>query len=392
MFETLPPLPPDPILGLAEIVRADPRPNTVDLTAGVYRDDHGVTPVFESVRQAQLDHLAAESAKDYLPISGTPEFAGAVGALVLGPDIDGDRVRTMQTPGGTGALSIAAGLFARVDPQPVIWLPSPTWPNHPAIVALRGVETRSYDYPAAPGGGLDADAVVASLASVGAGDVVLLHGCCHNPTGIDPDPGQWERIVAVVAERGAVALVDLAYLGLGDGLDEDRVGVEAVLASGIDAVVCSSFSKNMGLYRERVGALTIVGRDASAATLAFDQAKAVVRATYSNPPSFGGQVATRVLTDESLRSIWKGELDALRDRINMLRADLASAADEAGIPYLRTVGDERGMFAMTGLPPSIVSSLREECGIYVLGNGRANVAGLSSATIPTFVEAIARFA
>ncbi len=390
MFETLPPLAPDPILGLAEIVRADGRPGTIDLTAGVYKDDTGTTPVFESVRLAQLAHLADERAKDYLPIGGTSEFSELVGDLVLG-EHDTDRVRTLQTPGGTGALSIAAGLFARLDPAPVVWLPAPTWPNHNAIVALRHLEIRTYPYPSRPVGGLDVDAVIAGLSAAGRGDVVLLHGCCHNPTGIDPHPDDWPRIIAAVTAAGAVPLVDLAYLGLGDGVEPDRVAVRAVLDAGIDAVVCSSFSKNMGLYRERVGGLSIIGATPQAAALAFDQAKSVVRATYSNPPSFGGQVVTRVLADPELRRTWTGELDALRDRINTLRVELAAAATDAGLPYLRTVADERGMFAMTGLPARIVSSLREECGIYVLDNGRANVAGLSSATIPTFVEAIARF-
>lgn len=391
MFETLPPLAPDPILGLAEIVRADERPGTIDLTAGVYKDDSGTTPVFESVRLAQSAHLAEERAKDYLPIGGTAEFSALVGGLVLG-EHDTARVRTLQTPGGTGALSIAAGLLARLDPTPVVWLPDPTWPNHHGIVALRHLQIRSYDYPSLPGGGLDVDAVLAGIAAVGRGDVVLLHGCCHNPTGVDPHPDDWARIIAAVAERGAVPLVDLAYLGLGDGVEPDRVAVDAVLAAGIDAVVCSSFSKNMGLYRERVGGLSVIGAGPDAASLAFDQAKSVVRATYSNPPSFGGQVVTRVLADPELRATWTGELDALRDRINTLRVELAAAATEAGLPYLRTVAEERGMFAMTGLPPEIVSSLRQECGIYVLDNGRANVAGLSLATIPTFIEAIARFA
>lgn len=390
MFETLPPLAPDPILGLAEIVRADGRPGTIDLTAGVYKDDTGTTPVFESVRLAQLAHLADERAKDYLPIGGTSEFSALVGDLVLG-EHDTGRVRTLQTPGGTGALSIAAGLFARLDPAPVVWLPAPTWPNHNAIVALRHLGIRTYDYPSRPDGGLDVDAVIAGLSAVGRGDVVLLHGCCHNPTGMDPHADDWPRIIATVADAGAVPLVDLAYLGLGDGVEPDRVAVRAVLDAGIDAVVCSSFSKNMGLYRERVGGLSIIGAGPQAAALAFDQAKSVVRATYSNPPSFGGQVVTRVLADPELRATWTGELDALRDRINTLRVELAAAATDAGLPYLRTVADERGMFCMTGLPARIVSSLREECGIYVLDNGRANVAGLSLATIPTFVEAIARF-
>lgn len=388
MFTAVPATPPDPILGLAAIVRADPRPERIDLTAGVYRDETGRTPPFASVSKATERVVGSMRDWGYLPIAGLPAYRDAVTGLVLADAHDAlaDRTWCVQTPGGTGGLAVASA-FARRAGAATIWLPAPTWPNHPSIAEQAGLAVRSYRYGDETS--VWAEALIEDLGGVGADELVLLHACCHNPTGNDPDAALWERIAALLADRGAPVLLDAAYLGLGRGFDADRVAVRAMVAAGVDLMVCVSFSKNMSLYRERVGALVAVAPTADAAANTLGNVEAVVRPRYSNPPAFGASVAATVLGDEILRARWVDEVAGLQGRLAGLRTRLAKGLAERGVDLMPTVEAQAGMFAMTGLQPDAVERLRSEFAIYVLGSGRANLAGLADdATVDRFCDAL----
>ncbi|MFN8105830.1 MAG: aromatic amino acid transaminase [Acidimicrobiia bacterium] len=388
MFAAVPATPPDPILGLAAVVRADPRPGRIDLTAGVYRDETGRTPPFASVSEATARVVAAMTDWGYLPIAGAPAYRDAVTRLVLAGDYDAvsERAWCVQTPGGTGGLAVATA-FARRAGAATIWLPAPTWPNHKGIAEQAGLQVRTYRYGDETS--VWADALVEDLGAVGGDEVVLLHACCHNPTGNDPDAALWETIAALLAERGVPVLLDAAYLGLGRGFDGDRVAVRAMVAAGVDLMVCVSFSKNMSLYRERVGALVAVAPTPEAAANTLGNVEAVVRPMYSNPPAFGATVAATVLGDDALRAQWIGEVATLQGRLSRLRTRLAKGLAERGVALMPSVEAQAGMFAMTGLDPDAVERLRSEFAIYVLGNGRANLAGLADdATVERFCDAL----
>lgn len=390
MFEQIETAPNDPILGLGERFSADPRPGKLDLTSGVYKDETGVVTKFACVTAAELRYLAGEHTKVYLPIDGAPAYTASVQDLVFGPHavVTADRLRTTQTPGGTGALALIAHLLTQTVGPRRVWLSRPTWPNHGPVFRTAGHELAEYRYYRAEDRSLDAEGMLADLGQVAAGDVVVVHGCCHNPTGRDLTPELWAEVAALLAARGAVLIVDLAYLGLADGLVEDGMFLGAVLRSGVEAFVCTSFSKNIGLYRERVGALTVVAGDGATADAVQSNVKKVVRVLWSNPPSLGGQVVATVLTDDALRAQWYGELDALRTRLNGLRATLAAAIAASGLAGFDGIATERGMFTLTGLSPTQVEWLRAERGIYLVDSGRANVAGLTEATIPVLVAGL----
>jgi aspartate/tyrosine/aromatic aminotransferase len=389
VFETIEAAPPDPILGLAERIRADPRPDKIDLTAGVYKDERGITPIFECVRVASLRHLESETTKAYHPIAGPDAYADQVEELVFGADdhVSG-RLRTTQTPGGTGALAIAGGLLAATFGPRRVWLSEPTWPNHGPVFRVSGHELVGYRYYEAEHRRLDFSGLIDDLSRAEAGDVVVLHGCCHNPTGRDLDLEQWRTVADLLVSRGLIGLVDFAYLGLARGLEADAAFLAPLLASGADLLVCTSFSKNMGLYRERVGALTLVASDDPTAEAVQSNVKRTVRSLYSNPPSFGGAVAATVLADPELRADWVAELAIVRDRLNQLRLHLAEAVADAGLQGFGGVETEYGMFTLTGLSADQVEWLRVERGIYLVDNGRANVAGLREEIIPRVVEGI----
>lgn len=391
MFEAIAPVPADPILGLGERVRADARPDKLDLTSGVYKDETGRVPKFACIAEAERRYLATEDTKVYLPIDGAPAFTEAAQTLVFGPHaaLTGDRLRTTQTTGGTGGLALTAHLLAQTVGPRKVWLSQPTWPNHPSVFRAAGHELAAYRYYRSEDRSLDAPGLLEDLQGVAEGDVVILHGCCHNPTGRDLTPALWEQISELLAERRAVALVDLAYLGLADGLVEDGAFLASVLASGVEAFVCISFSKNIGMYRERVGALTVVAGDGPTADAVQSNVKRTVRVLWSNPPSLGGQAVATVLHDDGLRAQWHTELTQLRDRLNGLRATLAKAIANAGLPGFEGIDTERGMFTLTGLSPAQVEWLRVERGIYLVDDSRANVAGLTEATIPVLVDALA---
>jgi aspartate/tyrosine/aromatic aminotransferase len=391
-FADLEPRAPDAIMGLMERYRADDRPDKVSLATGVFVDETGTTPVLETVREAERRILAAQTTKVYKPIGGDPAYTGPVRDLVFGADhaaVAGGRVVTLHTPGGTGALRVAGDLISAIEPDAAVWLSTPTWPNHPQVFSAARLPIRSYPYLGADGE-LDIETMLNVLRSVPAGDVVVLHGCCHNPTGIDPTPEQWERIADTLAGTGALPLLDFAYQGFADGLTEDAGGVMAVLARSDTMFVASSFSKNFSLYDERVGALSIVGADANETATLLSHAKGVIRANYSNPPAHGGEVVAIVLSDDALRSQWIDEVGMMRDRINGNRRAFVAGLQTAGAPgNHESLMRQRGMFSLLPLGEDRVARLRDEFGIYVVGKGRVNVAGLTAENTEAVCQAIA---
>lgn len=390
MFENLTMAPPDAILGLTDAFKKDPNPNKINLSVGVYQDSTGKTPILESVKKAEEKLLATESNKSYLGIDGLPEYGQAVQRLLFGDALEAGRAVTAQTPGGTGALRVAAEFIKQAQPNATVWCSKPTWANHPSVFEAAGLRVNSYPYIDAEGKGLDFDAMIAALRQVPAGDVVLLHACCHNPTGIDPTPEQWDEIGRVLAERRALPLVDFAYQGFGDGLRDDATGLLRLLQSNAELLVCSSFSKNFGLYSERTGALTLVAADPQAAQIALSNVKRCIRANYSNPPKHGAAIVATVLSDEGLTKLWESEVTAMRDRINGMRRLFVDTLKARGVDRdFSFLLPQRGMFSFSGLSPVQVDELRSKHAVYIVGSGRINVAGMTEANMNPLCDAIA---
>ncbi|MFV1964803.1 MAG: amino acid aminotransferase [Pirellulaceae bacterium] len=394
MFETLEMAPPDAILGLTEAFNKDPNPDKINLSVGVYKNADGKTPVLECVKEAERRLLAEETAKSYLAIHGLPEYGQSARELLFGADheiLASGRSVALQTPGGTGALRVAADFLKRAFPRSRVWCSTPTWVNHPKIFEAADRPVETYPYIDQAGTGLDFDSMLAGLQQIPEGDVVLLHACCHNPTGIDPTPEQWRRIADVVQQRQLLPLIDFAYQGFAVGLDEDAVGLRELCRPGMEVLICSSFSKNFGLYCERIGALTIVARTQEAAKAALSHAKICVRVNYSNPPKHGGAVVATVLGDATLRAQWSRELAAMRDRINTMRT-LFVETMKAKAPRhdFSFIARQRGMFSFSGLTPVQVDELRSKHSIYIVtAGGRINVAGMTEANIDRLCDAIA---
>lgn len=391
MLHTVPAAPPDPILGLAAAFAADANPRKVNLGVGEFRDEEGDTPVLESVRLAERRVVDGQRTKRYLPIDGTPEYAAAVRGLLFGadPELD-ERCATVQAPGGTGALRLAGDFLHAHFPRSRLWLSEPTWANHPRIFAAAGLEVAAYRYYDDGARALDFDGLCAALGQVPAGDVVLLHACCHNPTGADPVARQWERLGDLLAGRGVLPLVDFAYQGFGDGLAADAAGLRALRARVPELFVASSFSKNFGLYRERVGALTAVAATPAAAANVLSQLKVCVRTSFSNPPAHGSAIVTEILGDGELRQRWDAEVGHMRDRINGMRALLVDKLREHGAAGdYGFIARQRGMFSFSGLTAAQVKRLREEFAVYLVGAGRINVAGITAANVDYLCAAIA---
>ena len=392
-FSGIEPAPADPILGLTEAFRKDPRPFKVNLGVGVFVDEKGTTPVLECVKRAERLLWETEKSKGYMPISGPAEFGEAVAKLVFGADFHGlalNAVAAAQTPGGTGALRIGAEFLKTFRPGGTVWMPDPTWDNHKSVFGAAGCPVKSYPYYDAARRGVDVDAMVAALATVPAGDVVLLHVCCHNPTGADVDAAGWARVADAAARAGWFPFFDFAYQGFGDGVAEDRAGLRTVLQKVPEALVASSFSKNMGLYGERVGALLLVAESAQAAGAAFSQIKRIVRTVYSNPPKHGGALARMVLDDAELRELWLQEVEAMRARIAGNRQLLVDglAQRKTGMDFSFIVR-QKGMFSYSGLSDAQVEFLREQKAIYMVKGGRINVAGLLPEALDPVCDSIA---
>ncbi|WJM85788.1 amino acid aminotransferase [Dickeya chrysanthemi] len=392
MFEKISAAPADPILGLADLFRADERPHKINLGIGVYKDETGKTPVLTSVKKAEQLLLETETTKNYLSIDGIPEFARCTQELLFGKQseiIANKRARTAQTPGGTGGLRVAADFIASQTSAKRIWVSNPSWPNHKNVFSAVGLEVCDYTYYDAANHKLDFDGLLSSLNEAQAGDVVLFHGCCHNPTGIDPTKEQWEQLAALALDKGWLPLFDFAYQGFARGLDEDAEGLRIFAAKHQELIVASSYSKNFGLYNERVGACTIVAADAAVVDTAFSQVKAGIRANYSNPPSHGAAVVATVLSNESLRNIWEQELTAMRERIQRMRHLFVSTLQEKGANQdFSFIINQNGMFSFSGLNKDQVLRLRNEFGIYAVNSGRINVAGMTPENMAPLCEAI----
>jgi len=393
MFETFTPAPPDAILGLTEAFKKDPNPRKVNLGVGVYKDAQGRTPVLDSVKRAEQRILQSESTKNYLSIDGSPEYAAAVQELLFGADheiMTSQRSVTAQAPGGTGALRVAADFIARMFPGKRVWLSDPTWPNHPSVFKAAGLEVGVYPYFDAAANGVKFDAMLAALQEIPAGDVLLIHGCCHNPTGADLTVAQWQQVAAVVAERKLLPLIDFAYQGFGEGLEEDAAGMRAMCQPGQELLIASSFSKNFGLYNERIGALTVVANTPDAAELALGHIKLAIRANYSNPPAHGAAIVTTILRDPALRAQWEDEVADMRNRINEMRHLFVETLNEKGVDRdFSFIARQRGMFSFSGLTPDHVKALREQHGVYIVGSGRISVAGMTAGNMDYLCEAIA---
>jgi aspartate/tyrosine/aromatic aminotransferase len=392
-FEEVPQAADDAILGLGDAFDRDPNPQKINLSVGVYRDSTGFTPILRSVKQAEARLLENETTKAYVGIQGTEEYAKAVQELLFGPEhpvIAARRAATVQAPGGTGALRVAADFLKKLFPSAKVWLSDPTWPNHAAIFQAAGLEVRSYPYFDSTANALAFEQILAALADIPAGDVVLLHGCCHNPTGIDPTPEEWRQIAEVVSQRRLLPLIDFAYQGLAEGIRNDAAGLSVLTRTGCDLLVANSFSKNFGLYRERVGALTAVCSTEAAAQAVMSQLKTCIRANYSSPPAHGGAIVSTILGDPQLRHLWEGEVREIRERINGMRNLFVRTLAELGVNRdFSFVGRQRGMFSYSGLTPEQVCRLREEHSIYIVGSGRINVAGMTPDNIRPLCTAIA---
>lgn len=396
MFQNVTMAPPDPILGLTEAFNNDTNPAKINLSVGVYKDANGNTPVLASVKEAERRILETEASKGYKPIPGAPDYQKAVQKLIFGADSDligSGRAVTCHTPGGTGGLRVVGDFLKENAPNATLWLSDPTWANHGAIFGAAGVPTKTYTYFDRANNTLDFDGMTAALNQVPAGDVVLLHGCCHNPTGVDPSNDQWQKIGELLASRGITPLLDFAYQGFADGIDEDAVGLRALLATCPELLICSSFSKNFGLYCERTGAFTTVTDSAETTAKVFSQIKTVIRRNYSNPPAHGGAIVSTILGDAQLRQQWEAELADMRTRINGMRQLFVESLNAKGIQLSAKgnnfIVEQRGMFSFSGLSKEQVTALRENNSIYIVGSGRINVAGMSESNMGTLVDAIA---
>ncbi|MDH2927102.1 amino acid aminotransferase [Lonepinella koalarum] len=394
MFEHITPAPADPILGLGEAFKSENRANKINLGIGVYKDAKGTTPIMQAVKEAEKRLFDIETTKNYLAIDGVADFNERTKILLFGEGSDlikDRRAKTVQSLGGTGALRIAAEFIKRQTKAQNVWISSPTWPNHNAIFNAVGITIREYRYYDAERKVLDWDNLIADLTHASEGDVVLLHGCCHNPTGIDPTPAQWKQLAEMSAKNGWLPLFDFAYQGLGNGLDEDAVGLRTFAANHKELLVASSYSKNFGLYNERVGAFTLVAENEQIAATALTQVKTIVRTLYSNPASHGAATVAVVLADPVLRKQWEDELTEMRNRIKAMRTKFVALLKEFGANQdFGFITQQNGMFSFSGLNASQVDRLKDEFAIYAVRSGRINVAGITEDNIRHLCESIVK--
>ena len=388
MFEHLSAQKPDAILQLVQMYRDDPRDQKVDLGVGVYKDATGNTPVMRAIKAAEQHLWQAETTKTYVGLAGDPAFSDAMIKLVLGDSIARDKVAAAATPGGTGAVRQAFELIQMSNPNARVFVSNPTWPNHLSILSYLGIETVLYRYFDDATRGVDFDGMIEDLKSTKPGDVVLLHGCCHNPTGANLTMPQWHEVIKTLQDTGATPMIDIAYQGFGDGLDEDAAATRAVAAVVPECLIAASCSKNFGIYRERTGILMMVanGTDKGIAqgTLAF-----LNRQNFSFPPDHGARLVTMILNDDALRADWQAELEEVRLSMLSLREQLARELQQrAGSDRFGFLAQHRGMFSRLGTTPEMVKKMREDHGIYMVGDSRMNIAGLNAQTVPILADAI----
>jgi len=386
--------PPDPILGLTEAFLKDKNTNKINLGVGVYKDNSNKTPIFNTVKKAENFLLEKEQSKTYLPISGLPEFCKKVQELVLGNKnvcISEERVATVQTVGGTSALRIFADLIRTNLGNRKVWLSNPTWENHSKIFQSANLETETYPYYNAETHSLDWDKMLSKVDTLPEGDILLLHGCCHNPTGIDLSIQQWETLADIIKERKILPLIDFAYQGLGDGLEEDAMGVRKIVEKVPEVFICSSYSKNFGLYNERCGALISVCADKETCEKVLSQIKATIRTNFSNPPAHGANVVYTILSSDDLRKEWEQEVKDMCARIKDMRKLFVEKLREKGVSQdFSFIEKQKGMFSFSGLTKEQVLRLRENYSIYIVNSGRINVAGITTNNIDYLIEAISK--
>ncbi|PFG10171.1 aromatic amino acid transaminase [Marinobacter sp. LV10MA510-1] len=391
MFESLKQLPQDPILQLMQMFRDDTRPDKVDLGVGVYKDDTGKTPIMRSVHEAERRLLKGETTKSYVGPAGAAGFNEAMARLILGNGnslIRDGRTSVIQTPGGCGALRMAAEFFRLCQPDTTVWVSTPTWANHMPLLGGAGLNIREYPYLNREALTVDFPAMLDALESARAGDVILLHGCCHNPSGADLTFEQWQAVTGLIQRKGLLPFVDMAYQGLGEGLEEDAAGVRYLAGQVPEMVIAASCSKNFGLYRERTGALMLISATGAINTAATSQLLSVVRSHYSMPPAHGAAIVETILGDDALRAEWQSELSGMCERILGLRHAFADALAPVG--DFSFIARQRGMFSFLGITPEQVRQLREEHGIYMLESSRVNVAGLNNQVLLRVASAIRR--
>ncbi|MDI3338353.1 amino acid aminotransferase [Defluviimonas aestuarii] len=388
MLGTLKPQPADKILMLIGQFKADPRKDKIDLGVGVYKNADGVTPVMRAVKTAEKQLWEVETTKSYTGLAGEPEFNAAMAALVLGDAVSADRISSVATPGGTGACRQAFELVRMASPDATVWVSDPTWPNHLSILKHLGMKVQMYRYFDNDTRAVDFTAMMADLAGAKAGDVVLLHGCCHNPTGANLTGPEWRAVADLLEKTGATPMIDIAYQGFGDGLEEDATGVRLIASRLPEVLIAASCSKNFGIYRERTGALIALSdpanREVTQGTLAY-----LNRQNYSFPPDHGARLVTMILNDPALRADWANELEEVRLGMLSLREQLAQELQKAsGSDRFGFIAQHRGMFSRLGAAPEQVERLKTEHGIYMVGDSRLNIAGLNAKTVPILARAI----
>jgi aromatic-amino-acid transaminase len=394
LFTAVEMAPRDPILGLTEQFNADTNPKKVNLGVGVYYGDDGKLPLLECVQKAEEKMMAAHAARGYLPIDGIAAYDAAVKSLVFGADsepVKSGRVATIQALGGTGGLKVGADFIKKLNPAAKVLISDPTWENHRGIFANAGFEIGTYPYYDAEKRGINFDGMLSALNAAAAGTVVLLHACCHNPTGYDLTAQQWDQVVAAVKSRKLIVFLDMAYQGFGQGIAEDGMAVQKFVASGEDFFVSTSFSKSLSLYGERVGALSVLCANKDDAARVLSQLKIVIRTNYSNPPTHGGQVAATILNTPELRALWERELAAMRTRIKQMRVALVDKLKEKGVKRdFSFITQQVGMFSYSGLTKDQMLRLRNEFGVYGIDSGRICIAALNSKNIDYAADCIAK--
>ncbi|MDV5390179.1 amino acid aminotransferase [Shewanella xiamenensis] len=394
MFNSLIAMPADPILGLLTQYREDTHPQKVDLGVGVYKDPAGNTPILNCVKKAEKFRLETETTKVYIGPTGSPLFNTLMTQLAFGSDhsaIIANRIRTVSTPGGTGALRVAGDFIKRCNPNAVLWVSDPTWANHTGLFEAAGITVKTYPYYDYDSKSLKFDEMLAALSQVSPDDVVLFHACCHNPSGMDLTTEQWDKVVALTKEQGFTPLIDMAYQGFGDGVDIDAYGVRKMAAAVDNMILCSSCSKNFGLYRERIGSCSVIAKDANTANIAQSVLLYVVRCLYSMPPAHGAAIVETILGSKELTQEWLDELKVMRDRINGNRAILVEKLKANGVDRdFSFIARQKGMFSFLGVNPEQVARLQKEFSIYMVGSSRISIAGISEDNVDYLAKSIAK--
>lgn len=389
MFSNLKEQPADKILALMQMYKDDPRETKIDLGVGVYKDASGNTPVMRAVKAAERRLVEEQQSKAYVGLLGAPEFSDAMIDLILGDAVGRANIAAAATPGGTGAVRQAFEMIRMANPDARVFVSDPTWPNHLSILKYLGMEAVPYRYFDAETRGVDFAGMIADLGGLRAGDVVLLHGCCHNPTGANLNLTQWQEVIDVLNAKGAVPMIDIAYQGFGDGLEADAAATRLLASSVPECLIAASCSKNFGVYRERTGLLMAIGQDSGLRAVTQGTLAFLNRQNYSFPPDHGARVVTMILQDEALRADWAAELEQVRGSMLGLRADLARELQRlSGSDRFGFLAEHRGMFSRLGAAPELVEKLRREHGIYMVGDSRMNIAGLNAHTVPILAKAI----